>query len=273
MGQQLLFRQLSPVSDLRWLLLATLGFVAIPAHADDLWEAPTEERLNAFADRLQEWVLDKEPTSAFDPIEDSNPDANDDVASSEREDDYAFSPSDLDEDEESVFSNQVSNKERIAKTEGGRFVLPKLKAPSIATDQIGNGRVPKGFRGENPALPRLLPESGSQRGAGNWPWMGTRWAAANTFSHPRYFEDRMLERHGQERFPLAQPLVSGARFFATVPMLPYLMTVRPPCDYEYTLGYFRTGSCTPAVYQRPPFHAGATAVEAAAIAAGIAALP
>ena len=35
----------------------------------------------------------------------------------------------------------------------------------------------------------------------------------------------MLERHGHERWCCAQPLASGARFFLTVPMMPYLMTV------------------------------------------------
>ena len=83
----------------------------------------------------------------------------------------------------------------------------------------------------------------------------------------------MLERHGQEHDSHLQPLVSGARFFATVPMLPYLMVVRDPFDCESTLGYYRSGSCAPMMLQRPPYERRAAIGEAAAIAATIIAFP
>ena len=83
----------------------------------------------------------------------------------------------------------------------------------------------------------------------------------------------MLERHGHERCGHLQPLASGARFFATVPMLPYLMTVREPCDCEYTLGYYRPGSSVPAMLQRPPYERHALIIESAAVAGAIIAFP
>lgn len=155
---------------------------------------------------------------------------------------------------------------------GGRFVLPEMIAPSLETTNIGNGRTPEGYLGGEPSRTELLPESPQDRGE-TWNWTVGHWAAADTFSHPRYFEDRMLERHGHERHPHLQPFVSGARFFATVPMLPYLMTVRDPFDCESTLGYYRSGSCAPVMLQRPPYERRAAIGEAAAIAGAIIALP
>ncbi len=154
----------------------------------------------------------------------------------------------------------------------GKLTLPPLAAVSIATDTIGNGRAPEGFRGGKPSPARPLPEDASSRGL-DWNWSVANWAAANTFSHPRYFEDRMLERHGHERFPYLQPFASGARFFTTVPMLPYLMTVRHPCDCESTLGYYRSGSCAPVMLQRPPLDRRAVLVEAGTVAGLIVAFP
>ena len=63
----------------------------------------------------------------------------------------------------------------------------------------------------------------------------------------------MLERHGYERCPTLQPLVSGAKFFATFPALPYLMTVNPPGQIQSQLGYFRPGTTVYPYVERPPY--------------------
>ncbi len=160
----------------------------------------------------------------------------------------------------------------IPKVEDGHFALPPLAAPTIATKEIGNGRVPDGFRGDDEAPAQPLPESADQRGE-VWNWSVCNWVAADTFSNPRYFEDRMLERHGQERCGVLQPVASGARFFVTVPMLPYLMAIREPCDREYTLGYYRSGSPVPVMLQRPPYERRAMLTEAAVAAGAIIAFP
>jgi hypothetical protein len=47
------------------------------------------------------------------------------------------------------------------------------------------------------------------------------------FQHrPLYFEERALEREGRN-YGLLQPAVSGAKFFATLPILPYKMGAQP----------------------------------------------
>ena len=142
----------------------------------------------------------------------------------------------------------------------GRFRLPTLDAPSTTLTIAENRQAPQSYLDERDAPTAQLPESASQRGV-PWNWTVLNWEAADTFSNPRYFEDRMLERHGQECFGHFQPLASGARFFATVPMLPYLMTVSEPCECEYTLGYYRSGSRTPAFMQRPPYERRAMIME------------
>lgn len=142
----------------------------------------------------------------------------------------------------------------------GRFQLPALNVPTTTLTIAEDREAPQSYLDEQDAPTIQLPESASERGV-PWNWTVFNWEAANTFSNPRYFEDRMLERHGHECFGHFQPLASGARFFATVPMLPYLMTVSEPCECEYTLGYYRSGSCTPALMQRPPYERRAMIME------------
>ncbi|TVP95265.1 MAG: hypothetical protein EA381_19220 [Planctomycetaceae bacterium] len=156
--------------------------------------------------------------------------------------------------------------------DGGRIELPPIRAVTIATEKIGNGSLPEPSTGRVTAPGEPLAEQVENRYPG-WGWSLYQFAAANNFSHPLYFEDVMLERHGHERFPLLQPFVSGGRFLATVPMLPYLMTVRAPWHHEYTLGHHRAGSRVYPFLQRPPYVQKAAIVEGLSIAGGAIAVP
>ncbi|TWT80948.1 hypothetical protein CA13_23950 [Planctomycetes bacterium CA13] len=169
----------------------------------------------------------------------------------------------LDQDESQGRQPEVLN---------GRFELPALAAATTNTSNVGNGKTPDGFRADHVSPVAPLPESGIERDD-QWTWTMRTWAAPNTFSNPRYFEDRMLERHGHERWGHWTPLASGVRFFGTAPLLPYLATVQHPTECEYTLGYFRTGNCAPAYLQRPPYERKAVVAEATAIAAGVLIIP
>ncbi len=161
--------------------------------------------------------------------------------------------------------------DRTVHLQAGEFQLPDLRAPTIDLTVVGNGRLPDVM--DSPVATRAEPLSEGPTRSGAWALSAYLWHAPNTFSNPLYFEDVMLERHGQERFPCLQPMISGARFFATVPMLPYLATVQHPCECTYTLGYYRSGTCAPALCQRPPYQRNAAIVEAAAISGAILALP
>ncbi len=159
---------------------------------------------------------------------------------------------------------QLVQNEQIPQAVNGSFVLPKLSAASTTQNLDGLKQLPKDFRDEQ-TVPRMdLPESGSDREQ-DWEWTEIQWEAANTYSNPRYFEDRMLERHGHQTLGKLQPLASGARFFAAIPMLPYLMAVSEPDEKEYSLGYYRSGNAVPALRQRPPFERRAVLSETAVL--------
>jgi len=108
------------------------------------------------------------------------------------------------------------------------------------------------------------------------------WEASSFCHHPLYFEEINLERYGffccDHRCggipaALVQPVVSGAHFFATVPALPYKMTLDPPCECIYTLGHYRPGSCVPHRIHRIPLRPLPAAAEACVITGLVFAIP
>lgn len=78
------------------------------------------------------------------------------------------------------------------------------------------------------------------------------WKASALCHKPLYFEDVQLERYGHSVCPILQPAISGARFWLTLPILPYLMGTYPPNECIYDLGYYRPGSCAPHMLQPIP---------------------
>lgn len=106
-----------------------------------------------------------------------------------------------------------------------------------------------------------------------WPSQVYNWEAAATRHQPLYFEEINAERYGYSRNWVAQPFISTAHFFATIPALPYLKTANCPWECQYTLGHYRPGSCPP--YRRHcwPCDCPAAAVEAGTIAGLILLLP
>ncbi len=79
----------------------------------------------------------------------------------------------------------------------------------------------------------------------NWAWVDFHWKASGICHKPLYFEDVTLERYGHSHGMFVQPFVSGAHFFAAIPVLPYKMGIHHPTECMYPLGYYRPGSCAP----------------------------
>ncbi len=71
------------------------------------------------------------------------------------------------------------------------------------------------------------------------------WKASGACHKPLYFEDVQLERYGHEWGPVVQPVLSTAHFFGDVLVLPYKMGIHPMNECQYSLGYYRPGSCAP----------------------------
>ncbi|WP_044302559.1 hypothetical protein [Rhodopirellula sallentina] len=237
---------------------------ASDSNATDAVEALDEDALRR--KRLRDLLGEEPDPLDMENYEDDGENANREPRASDFEDD---------EDEDAFAKPFIE--ERLPEIESGHFVLPPIRAVSIDQEPIGNGRVPEGLRAGKDLPLVALPEDGYSRmaltGGGAWPRLIRPWAAPNTYSHPLYFEDRMLERHGHERWGCFQPLAAGARFFTTFPMLPYLATVQEPCDIVYSKGYYRAGSPVPKMYQRPPLEKRAVLVEAAVVSGTFIALP
>ncbi len=94
------------------------------------------------------------------------------------------------------------------------------------------------------------------------------WTASGLCHKPLYFEDEDLERYGHTWGPFLQPLLCGAHFFLSVPMLPYNMGLQPPNECIYTLGYYRPGDCAPYKIDPLPLSVRAAAAEAG-VATGV----
>lgn len=89
---------------------------------------------------------------------------------------------------------------------------------------------------------------------------------------PLYFEEMNLERHGTG-FRFMQPFVSGTRFVAAVPLLPYKMTLNPPRRTMRSHDLYPSGLPAPWVRERGRFSPLATSSEVLAIATAILIIP
>ena len=100
------------------------------------------------------------------------------------------------------------------------------------------------------------------------------WTASALSTRAAYFEDVQLERYGNTIVcPALQPIVSGVKFFATIPILPYKMGVTPPHECVYTLGHRRPGSRAPYMVEPFPISPRGALFQAGAVVGGVAAIP
>lgn len=97
-----------------------------------------------------------------------------------------------------------------------------------------------------------------------WAPVTLRWKASALCHKPVYFDDVHLERYGHSSGPFLQPLISGGRFFLTVPVLPYKMGLKPPNECVYALGQYRPGSCAPYMVDPVPLSVRAGLAQAGA---------
>lgn len=129
----------------------------------------------------------------------------------------------------------------------------------VSTDIAGVGMSfkPEGKTSAAMAAETMLPD-GTARGAS---YKQVNWKPSMVFHHPLYFEEAMLERHGHDRFGLLQPLASGARFYTTIALYPYLQSLRKPSECVYALGNRRPGTCVPKLRDSLPWDKKAAATQ------------
>jgi hypothetical protein len=133
---------------------------------------------------------------------------------------------------------------------------------------------PKGELPANVAADRFAQENrlASAVGAGRyWAMTNYHWDAPLLCHEPLLFEQLNAERYGIT-YGWMQPIVSGAHFFVTVPALPYKIVAQGHCP-QYTLGYYRPGSCARPQCYKPNISAKAGLFEAGVILGMIFILP
>lgn len=164
---------------------------------------------------------------------------------------------------------ELLDKQRIESLENCEEEFRKLRADSIDTVDL-DIRVDGVPGADYPFECSLGDQSFQPR---QWSETVYLWKASGLCHKPLYFEQVQLERYGHSWGPHLQPLVSGAHFFMTLPVLPYKMGIRTPNECVYTLGYYRPGSCAPYMIDPVPFTWRAAFFEAGAWTAGALVIP
>ena len=137
----------------------------------------------------------------------------------------------------------------------GPITLAPLVTPNTITAGIGTNALPEDMVNGRLPKPIALP-TGTTRD--NPPLTSTKtWVPGGFCRQPLYWEDPMLERHGHQSHPILQPVCSGAKFYGTFLVLPYLATLRDPLSDVHTLGSYSPGSPAPALRFRPHYDAKA----------------
>src|SRR5690606_41492589 len=95
------------------------------------------------------------------------------------------------------------------------------------------------------------------------------WKASNACHKPLYFEEVQLERYGHEWGPVAQPAISSLNFVKNVVLLPYKMGINPMNECQYSLGYYRPGSCAPWTVGPVPVSLRGAAAQAAVVGGAV----
>jgi len=142
---------------------------------------------------------------------------------------------------------------------------PVAKDPCSAPDLKSISEITYDISTKGDLFPKKCPlQEGAlpERQTHGWAPVTFTWKASGLCHKPSYFEEVHLEQYGHTCRGHLQPLVSGAHFFLTVPILPYKMGLYPPNECIYSLGYYRPGSCAPYMLDPLPLSIRAGLAEA-----------
>jgi hypothetical protein len=170
-------------------------------------------------------------------------------------------------------AGQVLAEGRLTDYTNGRVV--------IATSDGGTERIPTWQLSDDDlcflagwwGLPSECSLGDEQFAGRDWIPATFTWKASALCHKPLYFEEEQLERYGHTTGPFTEPFVAGAHFFLNIAALPYNMTLNPPQECKYALGYYRPGSCAPWLIHPVPLNLRAALVQAGVITGGVFLLP
>ncbi len=255
-----------PVDDLEDAQEAVEGEIERRRSASDLLEEGMDE---AFEPELPEIEpLDEDDYEEEGPLSDNPVDEDENLLPRDDEEDWRTPDFDLDENDELELTpeelqqrSEELQREREESEENCREELRQVASDTISTIDLSI-RV-EGNAGED--FPYECPVSQGSHQPRQWPQITYNWKASAICHKPLYFEQVQLERYGHSWGPFVQPVMSGAHFFGTLPILPYKMGIRTPTECVYTLGYYRPGSCAPYMIDPIPFTWRAALFETGAV--------
>lgn len=105
-----------------------------------------------------------------------------------------------------------------------------------------SGPLPEDYSGDYFPDETIQLEDARQRR--DWPLTEFHWQAADVRHRPLYFDHPSLEMCGQSVNRHLQPLLSGTRFFLTIPLLPVKIARTPPGAHISTGGICGPGTPT-----------------------------
>ena len=217
----------------------------------DLFEGEMEDSLEPEVPEFEPEDMLQDELEAEDPLSDDPEDEEDDLWQSEKDE---WNTPDFDREEELTPEqlrerSEELQREREENEENCREELEKVASNRISSIDLSI-RV-DGDPGED--YPHECPVSHGTLQPRQWCEITYNWKAAAICHKPLYFEQVQLERYGHSWGPFVQPIMSGAHFFGSIPILPYKMGIRTPNECVYTLGYYRPGSCAPYMIDPIPF--------------------
>jgi hypothetical protein len=178
-------------------------------------------------------------------------------------------------------SEQSDKMESVGRKAGAKTNAQSYIPPQRPIGQVNIDSRPKPKNGNN-ALPENIVDAATQTAAvhastsdqmqGELYYPKSRNHDEIFAYQPLYFEEVNLERYGRTCGHL-QPVASSLRFFATIPMLPYAMTVSHPCTAYTQKWPYGAGWGAPKVREFEPVQLKPSLVQVGAITGLVFVLP
>ncbi len=178
---------------------------------------------------------------------------------------------------EEASQTELPNPKRDLKKDASDFLPRQRPIGQVNIDlrtkpKNGNNSVPENLAEQTMGQSPVVQASSSDEMLGDLVFTKSRNHDELFPYQPLFFEEANLERYGRTCGTM-QPALSSLRFFATIPSLPYAMTVRHPSKTYLTQWPYEAGWGAPRVKEFQPLQPKPSIVQAGAITGLLFVLP